>query len=88
MSGASGKVLAAIHVTPEASVGGALAKLKDGDIVRVDAVDGTLFTSIEVLDRQPVIAPVCGGNLGRGYFEHFRSAVTGAEQGASVLFKV
>jgi phosphogluconate dehydratase len=88
MSGASGKVLAAIHVTPEASIGGALAKLKDGDIVRVDAVDGTLFTSIEVLDRQPVIAPVYGGNLGRSYFEHFRSAVTGAEQGASVLFKV
>jgi phosphogluconate dehydratase len=87
MSGASGKVLAAIHVTPEAANGGALAKLKDGDIVRVDASDGTLSTSADSLDRQPITPPPSGSNLGRSYFEHFRSAVSGAEQGASVLFK-
>ncbi len=87
MSGASGKVLAAIHVTPEAANGGALAKLKDGDMVRVDAIDGTLSTSADALDRQPITPPLSGNNLGRSYFEHFRSAVSGAEQGASVLFK-
>ncbi|MBU6449953.1 MAG: phosphogluconate dehydratase, partial [Rhodospirillales bacterium] len=42
LSGASGKVLSAIHVTPEALAGGKLAKLRDGDVVRVDAVAGTL----------------------------------------------
>jgi phosphogluconate dehydratase len=87
MSGASGKVLAAIHVTPEAATGGALAKLKDGDIVKVDAINGTLFTHADISDRQPIAPPISGSNLGRRYFEHFRAAVTGAEQGASVLFK-
>ncbi len=42
MSGASGKVPAAIHVSPEAAAGGPLAKLRDGDVVRVDGVAGTL----------------------------------------------
>ena len=42
MSGASGKVPAAIHVSPEAAAGGPLAKLRDGDLVRLDAVAGTL----------------------------------------------
>jgi phosphogluconate dehydratase len=87
MSGASGKVLAAIHVTPEAATGGALAKLKDGDIVTVDAINGTLQTPANLNDRHLIAAPLPGVSLGRSYFENFRAAVTGAEQGASVLFK-
>ena len=47
MSGASGKVPAAIHVTPEALAGGPLAKVRDGDMVRVDAVAGTLDVLVD-----------------------------------------
>jgi phosphogluconate dehydratase len=86
MSGASGKVLAAIHVTPEAASGGALAKLKDGDIVIVDVIHGTLSARVDFVNRQADVAPASGTNLGRRYFANFRAAVTGAEQGASVLF--
>jgi phosphogluconate dehydratase len=86
MSGASGKVLAAIHVTPEASEGGALARLRDGDVVRVDGVAGTLSTAAELSGRDDAPAPAAGGSLGRGYFENFRRNVSGAELGASVLF--
>jgi phosphogluconate dehydratase len=86
MSGASGKVLAAIHVTPEASDGGALARLRDGDVVRVDAVAGRLATTADLAGREPAPAPPSGRSLGRGYFENFRRQVSGAELGASVLF--
>jgi phosphogluconate dehydratase len=87
MSGASGKVLAAIHVTPEAAAGGILALLCDGDIVKVDAVSGTLATTVDLKDRIAVAAPTSGTNLGRSYFENFRASVSDAEHGASVLFK-
>jgi phosphogluconate dehydratase len=86
MSGASGKVLAAIHVTPEAADGGALAQLQDGDLVRVDGLTGTLSTTATLSGRAVADAPESGCNLGRSYFENFRKAVTGAEEGASVLF--
>jgi phosphogluconate dehydratase len=86
MSGASGKVLAAIHVTPEAAEGGALAKLQDGDLVRVDAATGLLSTKAELSSRQAAESPASGINLGRSYFENFRKSVSGAEEGASVLF--
>jgi phosphogluconate dehydratase len=86
MSGASGKVLAAIHVSPEAASGGALATLRDGDLVRVDAVAGTLSSSASVDTRQAAESPTSGTHLGRSYFEGFRKSVSGAEQGASILF--
>lgn len=86
MSGASGRVLAAIHVTPEAADGGMLAKLEDGDLVRVDAVTGTLSTPVDLSNRPAIEPTPSGTNLGRSYFENFRKLVTGAEQGASVLF--
>ena len=47
LSGASGKVPAAIHVTPEAAAGGAIGKIRDGDIIRVDAVDGRLEVLVD-----------------------------------------
>jgi phosphogluconate dehydratase len=86
MSGASGKVLAAIHVTPEAKQGGALARLRDGDMVRVDGIAGELSTSADLSQRELAIAMPCGTSIGRSYFENFRRAVSGAEEGASVLF--
>ena len=88
MSGASGKVPSAIHVSPEAMDGGVIAKLQDGDIVRVDAVNGTL----DVLDEAVLVRPSAeadlsgnGVGMGREMFEVFRRFVGSAETGASVI---
>ena len=88
MSGASGKVPSAIHVSPEALVGGALACLKDGDIIKVDATNGTLDVLTEgALDRPKATADLSanGHGTGRELFEVFRRNVGPAETGASVL---
>jgi len=88
MSGASGKVPSAIHVSPEAMDGGVIAKLRDGDIVRVDAVNGTLDVLDEaVLARAPAEADLSGNGVGMGreMFEVFRRSVGSAETGASVI---
>ncbi|HSW24833.1 MAG TPA: dihydroxy-acid dehydratase, partial [Burkholderiaceae bacterium] len=90
MSGASGKVPAAIHVTPEALAGGALAKVRSGDMVRVDADAGTLEVKVDALtwaEREPeTIDPIQADDnahgLGRELFAGFRRNVNGAEQGA------
>ncbi len=88
MSGASGKVPSAIHVSPEALDGGPLARLADGDIVRVDAVAGTLdVLNAAVLERPLVEADLSGNTVGTGreLFEVFRQHVGPADTGASVL---
>jgi phosphogluconate dehydratase len=90
MSGASGKVPAAIHVSPEAAHGGPLARLRDGDIVRLDAVAGTLVARVDEATwaaRVPAVLPeaqarVNGHGLGRELFAGLRRRVLGAEQGA------
>lgn len=90
MSGASGKVPAAIHVTPEALDGGIIAKLRDGDVIRIDAVAGTLDVMADAGDlagRQPA-TPDLGANnfgLGRELFAAFRANVSGASDGASAI---
>ncbi|AOG22328.1 phosphogluconate dehydratase [Acidovorax sp. RAC01] len=86
MSGASGKVPAAIHVTPEAMAGGPLAKVLDGDIVRVDAVAGTLDVLVDeatwaARSLAPYTASAATG-FGRELFTNFRRHAGGAEQGA------
>ncbi|MFV0512018.1 MAG: phosphogluconate dehydratase [Jhaorihella sp.] len=89
MSGASGKVPAAIHVSPEALDGGAIARIRDGDLVRVDAVAGTLDVLSEgVLDRPPAAADLGGhaAGCGRDLFELFRRSVSTADAGASVFW--
>ena len=88
MSGASGKVPAAIHVCPEAADGGPLARLRDGDLVRVDAVSGVLQVLAEGFeDRAPVVADLSGNTegLGREMFEVFRRNVGLASSGAGVV---
>lgn len=85
MSGASGKVPAAIHVSPEAEAGGPLARLRDGDIVRVDATAGLLQAVETDLDsRAPVLADLSdsGYGMGREMFEMFRSRAGDAASGA------
>ncbi|HCF1626771.1 TPA: phosphogluconate dehydratase [Pseudomonas aeruginosa] len=86
MSGASGKVPAAIHVSPEAIAGGPLARLRDGDRVRVDGVNGELRVLVddaEWLARSLEPAPQ-DGNLGCGreLFAFMRNAMSSAEEGA------
>ncbi len=88
MSGASGKVPAAIHVSPEAAAGGPLARLRDGDIVRLDAVAGTLSVLAADFDtRTPVTADLSANShgMGRELFEAFRRSVGTSETGAAVV---
>ena len=88
MSGASGKVPAAIHICPEALDGGPIAYIKDGDILRVDAVEGTLDILTQGVLERPVVEADLSTNqygTGRELFEVFRSAVGPAEAGASVF---
>lgn len=88
MSGASGKVPSAIHVSPEALDGGALALLRDGDMLRVDASMGRLEVLDETVFQRVANPPDLGGNThgtGRELFEVFRASVGSAETGASVF---
>jgi phosphogluconate dehydratase len=89
MSGASGKVPSAIHVSPEALDGGPLARLRDGDVIRVDAIKGTLDVLTEGALERPVGQPDLAGSehgAGRELFAAFRAHVGPAEAGASALF--
>ena len=85
MSGASGKVPAAIHCTPEALGGGPLSKLRDGDVIRVCAETGTLSTTADLETREAATPPHTHGGMGRELFAMFRSNADGAEQGASSM---
>ena len=90
MSGASGKVPAAIHVSPEAAAGGPLAKVRDGDVIRVDALTGELL--VLVPDAEWAMRPVSvmpdelrqrnGVGMGRGLFTAMRRQALTAEEGA------
>ncbi|MEM8799709.1 MAG: phosphogluconate dehydratase [Pseudomonadota bacterium] len=88
MSGASGKVPAAIHLTPEALMGGAIAKVRDGDLIRLDAETGVLAALVdEVTWQAREIAPPTKveqqhWGMGRELFAAMRGQVTGAEEGA------
>ena len=85
MSGASGKVPAAIHCTPEAAVGGPLARLRDGDVIRLDADAGRLDVDAELATREPQGAPGEAVGTGRELFAAFRAAVGRPDEGASVF---
>jgi phosphogluconate dehydratase len=85
MSGASGKVPAAIHCTPEALGGGPLARLRDGDMVRLCAKTGTLFTDADLDARTPAPDPAPDSGTGREIFAMMRRFADGAEQGASAM---
>jgi phosphogluconate dehydratase len=85
MSGASGKVPAAIHCTPEALGGGPLAKLRDGDVVRLCAETGTLSTTADLATRDAALDPTPDMGMGRELFAMFRNFADGAERGASAM---
>ena len=88
MSGASGKVPAAIHVSPEAAEGGPIAKLRDGDVLRVDAAAGRLeiVSAPDWAARAPAEADLSGNaaGIGRELFAAFRASVGPASTGAAV----
>ena len=90
MSGASGKIPAAIHVTPEAAAGGAIARLRDGDRIRLDADAGSLDVLIDGAEwaaRPPVDADLTanGWGTGRELFTALRQIIGAADQGAGVI---
>ncbi|MBM7853173.1 phosphogluconate dehydratase [Methylopila capsulata] len=89
MSGASGKVPAAIHVTPEAAHGGPIGKIRDGDVIRVDAEAGSLEVLVDAAEfaarENAFEATEPQFGMGRNLFAAFRAAVGPAEQGASAL---
>lgn len=90
LSGASGKVLSAIHVTPEALADGPLAKLRDGDIVRVDAIAGTLTALVpqtEWAERKDAVVDLTAVHhgMGRELFAPFRQFVGHADHGATIF---
>ncbi len=88
MSGASGKVPSAIHVSPEAALAGPLARVRDGDLLRVDAVAGVLENLADGFDQRAPVTPDLSANshgLGRELFELFRQNVGPATEGASPL---
>jgi phosphogluconate dehydratase len=90
MSGASGKVPAAIHVTPEAADGGAIAKIIDGDVIRIDATSGRLEILVDVAEfnARPLATHDMSKNeigTGRELFAAFRNLAGRADQGASIF---
>jgi len=90
LSGASGKVPSAIHVTPEAADGGPIAKIRDGDMIRVDGTNGRLTVLVEAAEwaaRSPEVADLTANQFGTGreLFGAFRNAVGRADEGASIF---
>ena len=91
MSGASGKVLAAIHLTPEAACGGDIAKLRDGDIIVIDAETGTLDVRVDTdaWAARTAVVPDLSANaygVGRELFATMRHNAASAERGGGALF--
>jgi phosphogluconate dehydratase len=90
MSGASGKVPAAIHVTPEAVDGGPIAKIRDGDMIRIDADAGTLEVLVDKTEFEARPLATCDldaehWGTGRELFSAFRRLAGRADQGASIF---
>ena len=90
LSGASGKVLAAIHVTPEAVEGGGIARIIDGDMIRIDVPNGRLSVLVDPAEwaSRPLAEAdlsTSGFGCGRDLFSMFRANVGGADKGATVF---
>lgn len=87
LSGASGKVPAAIHMTPEAQYDGPLSKIQDGDIICLDANNGSITVKTDISKRIPSHPDLQNEHLGAGreLFSVFRNTVSSAEDGATIL---
>jgi phosphogluconate dehydratase len=90
MSGASGKVPSAIHMSPEAAAGGLIAKIEDGDMIRFDVSNGEIEVLLDdaELEKREIPAPDLSANrhgFGRELFVSMRQSVGSAEEGASLF---
>ena len=90
LSGASGKVPSALHVTPEAAAGGAIGKIRDGDVIRLDARAGRLDVMVpaEVWSARPQAHTDLAAShvgIGRELFSAFRGFISGADEGATIF---
>ncbi len=90
LSGASGKVPSAIHVTPEAYTGGLLTKVRDGDMIRVNGQTGELMLLVDeavLAERESVIPDLSAerDGSGRELFSALRTQLSGAEEGACCI---
>ncbi|WP_407641488.1 phosphogluconate dehydratase [Alginatibacterium sediminis] len=86
LSGASGKVPAVIHITPEANRGGLLSKIVDGDLIEVDGKSGKVNVLENIQHRDACdYKPVETFGSGRDLFSLFRESISSAEQGASIF---
>jgi phosphogluconate dehydratase len=90
MSGASGKVPAAIHVAPEAAKGGPLARIQDGDMITLDATSSTLTVDLDpdvfaAREPAPFMPNQTRIGFGRDLFGAFRSGCQSAEDGAGIF---
>jgi phosphogluconate dehydratase len=91
LSGASGKILSALHVTPEAQSGGVIGLIRNGDVITIDASEGRLEVAVDadtLAARVPVRANAAAGglSLGRDLFSAFRATVGPADLGAASLW--
>ena len=84
MSGASGRVPAAIHVTPEAMSGGGIGRIRDGDMITLDATTGRLSVNADLDAREASAAPAAAGAFGRELFADMRDHAAPAEQGGGI----
>ena len=88
MSGASGKVPSAIHVAPEAASGGPISKIRDGDIIFLDANNGILEVQVEDLEHRTSVSVDLSDNnfgIGRELFNIFRKNVGSTSEGANSI---
>ena len=88
LSGASGKIPAAIHITPEALRGGAIGRIQDGDMIELDAIKGTLTTNVDLTQREQTHLPHLLDSpqtWGRSLFTHMRKHVSSADTGATIF---
>jgi phosphogluconate dehydratase len=91
MSGASGKVPAAIHLTPEGAALGPISRLRDGDIIKLDARAGVLEVQVgaAAFQAREAIVPETADatyGVGRELFTRLRAGASAADEGASILF--
>ncbi len=90
LSGASGKVPSALHVTPEAAAGGAIGRIRDGDIIRLDATSGRLEVKVPAAEwnaRPQAHADLAAAHVGMGreLFGAFRGFIGAADEGATIF---
>ena len=86
MSGASGKVPSAIHVTPEAALGGPIGQLRDGDMITINAITGEMTTDAPLSQRDAITnyKSMNAAGFGRGLFKDYRANVGSAEKGGGL----